>query len=232
MTLVLWRCLDEESLKRSHRPTVAPLSPHYVHRPLFQVAVSGYQVPWTGTAAGGLPCLLGRVSSVCNRRLIRAWRMATSCGWPQLEEVLGWTHQLVCLPSSLGRLAVASGATGLEPRAGGPLPGRQVSPVALYRLHQPAAAVGCTGPAPLVGGLLSRPASIPFVHTGGTDDRLRLWDALDWHHWLVAYPETRNKSVRGRQCAVTADGAAVFHPSGSVIQKATCITPPMPKGRD
>jgi len=76
----------------------------------------------------------------------------------------------------------------------------------VVRSHQGA----CTSVTPTPDGL--------HWLTSGTDDRLRLWDALDWHHWLVAYPETRNKSVRGRQCAVTADGAAVFHPSGSVIQ--------------
>lgn len=54
--------------------------------------------------------------------------------------------------------------------------------------------------------------------SAGTDDRLRLWDALDWHHWLVGYPGTRNKATRARQLTVGVGGEVVFHPCGSSIQ--------------
>jgi DNA excision repair protein ERCC-8 len=57
--------------------------------------------------------------------------------------------------------------------------------------------------------------------SGGTDSRLRLWDASNGDHLLVHYGDTFNHASKARRFALGAGGSVVYHPSGSVVQVNT-----------
>jgi WD40 repeat protein len=68
-----------------------------------------------------------------------------------------------------------------------------------------------------VTAVLPSPDGLAWLSAGG-DDRLRRWDAATRAHALVHYANAFNRARRPRQLAATADGRALFHPSGSTVQ--------------
>jgi DNA excision repair protein ERCC-8 len=68
-----------------------------------------------------------------------------------------------------------------------------------------------------VTAVLPSPDGLAWLSAGG-DDRLRRWDAATRAHALVHYAGAFNRARRARQLAATADGRALFHPSGSTVQ--------------
>ena len=57
-----------------------------------------------------------------------------------------------------------------------------------------------------------------FYLSAGNDDFLRLWHSRNRQNMLVNYRNVYNRASKPRQLALSDDGAAVFHPSGSAVQ--------------
>ena len=113
--------------------------------------------------------------------------------------------------------ATATAAAGGRGRAGAarppprPLPrpqapGAQTTATIYAKSHES----GITGVVPTPDGL--------FWLSGGNDDKVRLWNATSHRHELVHYNDTFNRASKPRQIAISDDGNAVFHPSGSAVQ--------------
>ncbi|KAG7667760.1 putative WD repeat-containing protein ATCSA-1 [Nannochloris sp. 'desiccata'] len=97
-----------------------------------------------------------------------------------------------------------SAAAPLRPKP--QAPGAQTSATIYAKSHEN----GITGVVPTSDGL--------FWLSAGNDDRVRLWNASSHRHELVHYNDTFNRASKPRQIAVSDDGNAVFHPSGSAVQ--------------
>jgi DNA excision repair protein ERCC-8 len=85
-------------------------------------------------------------------------------------------------------------------------PGAQTNATLYAKSHES----GITGVVPTPDGL--------FWISAGNDDRVRLWNATSHRHELVHYNDTFNRASKPRQIAVSDDGYALFHPSGSAVQ--------------
>lgn len=68
-----------------------------------------------------------------------------------------------------------------------------------------------------ITGLAATPDGL-FWLSAGNDDRVRLWSSESNCHELVHYSDTYNRANKPRQLAVSGDGFALYHPSGSSVQ--------------
>jgi DNA excision repair protein ERCC-8 len=71
-----------------------------------------------------------------------------------------------------------------------------------------------------ITGLTATPDGL-FWLSAGNDDRVRLWSTEASHshcHQLVHYSGAYNRANKPRQIAVSGDGFALYHPSGSSVQ--------------
>jgi DNA excision repair protein ERCC-8 len=147
------------------------------------------------------------------------WELATGSADGQVRvwdirragalHVLDQHHTAGAAPPAAG--AAPGAAPGAPaPGGGGGGPGERQRARERAALYAQAHDGAVTGLAPTPDGL--------FWLSAGTDDRLRLWDAATRANALVHYPNAFNRASKARQLAVTADGGAVFHPSGSAVQ--------------
>ena len=104
------------------------------------------------------------------------------------------------------------GAGNIAAPAPAPLPQKPQAPGAQTNatIYAKAHENGITGIVPTPDGL--------FWLSAGNDDRVRLWNASNHRHELVHYKDTFNRASKPRQIAISDDGHALFHSSGSAVQ--------------
>ncbi|GAB4816816.1 hypothetical protein N2152v2_003862 [Parachlorella kessleri] len=96
--------------------------------------------------------------------------------------------------------------------------GRQGPPAGDHRMFLPDKVVRyATAHGGSITGVHPTPHGLYWL-SAGTDDRVRLWDAMEYRHLLVNYPNAFNRSLRARQLSVADDSRMLFHPSGSAVQ--------------
>eukprot|EP00873_Tetraselmis_striata_P037521 jgi/Tetstr1/457785/TSEL_044330.t1 len=131
------------------------------------------------------------------------------------------TRPLVRQPRRVRHLATASRRSAPGSRRRGPSGGR--GEAALRRREElglnldGATDVKAAAHSGAITGLAASPDGTHLL-SGGTDSRLRLWDALNGDHLLVHYADTHNRASKARRLAFGAGGSVAYHPSGSVIQ--------------
>jgi DNA excision repair protein ERCC-8 len=123
------------------------------------------------------------------------------------------TQAVLDMHDTKNRQAVGNGAAAAGQRLPPPppaprpqAPGAPTTATIYAKSHES----GITGVIPTPDGL--------FWLSAGNDDRVRLWNTATHRHELVHYNDTFNRASNPRQIAVSDDGNALFHPSGSAVQ--------------